>query len=50
MIQNVDIPLFAEKYRQAFGSPELVQRLSIRLGARFQSGTWAAIKALATCA
>ncbi|KAF7972895.1 hypothetical protein HWV62_16610 [Athelia sp. TMB] len=46
----VAVMLGNEKYREAFGSLELVERLSIRLGARFQSGTWAAIKALASCA
>ncbi|KAF7966900.1 hypothetical protein HWV62_36611 [Athelia sp. TMB] len=44
----VAVMLGNEKYREAFGSLELVERLSIRLGARFQSGTWAAIKALAS--
>ncbi|KAF7980204.1 hypothetical protein HWV62_39299 [Athelia sp. TMB] len=37
-----------DDFREAFDPSELVKLLSVRLGARFQSGTWNAIKELAS--
>lgn len=45
---GIEASRFLDDFREAFDPSELVKLLSVRLGARFQSGTWNAIKELAS--